>query len=261
MPVRPVLVVQHEDACPPGLLDTWADRSGVAFDLRRCHRGEMLPASLAEHSGLILLGGEMGAYEDARYPWLTAAKSLVIQAVILNVPFLGLCLGHQLAAVALGGRVGPNPEGPRRGVFDVGLLPEAAADPLLAPLRPGAPLVHWNTDIVTTVPGGATVLARDAAGTVQALRFAEHAWGIQGHPEVTAAIVGAWGQEEPESAENAEAVRRVAAAEADLVATWAPVAARFLEATKRRGTARGGRSVVPLLPPPPSSNRGSVHHR
>lgn len=263
---RPVLVIQHEDGCPPGLLAPWAERTGVALDVRLCHRGESLPFSLGEHGGLILLGGDMGAYDDARFPWLTAAKSLVIQSVIQSVPFLGLCLGHQLAAVALGGRVSVRPEGPRRGVFAVRMLPEAAQDPLVGELDGHAAMLHWNSDIVTTAPGGATVLARDDQGHVQILRFAEQAWGIQGHPEVDAGIVSGWRRKTgsapaPQVDTTEEVVAAVAAREAHLARTWRPVAERFFAATRRPGPGPGGRAVVPLPPPPSTPYRGHIHHR
>lgn len=263
---RPVLVVQHEDGCPPGLLGGWADRSGVPLDVRAAHRGAPLPFSLNEHAGLILLGGEMGAYDDARFPWLTAAKSLVIQSVIASVPFLGVCLGHQLAAVALGGRVAVNPDGAHRGIFPVRALPDAAGDPVLSALPPEAPVVHWNSDVVTVVPGGATVLARDDRGHVQVLRFAEQAWGIQGHPEVGAAIVAGWGRKpgaptpaQPDATD--EIVAAIAAREIELERVWWPVAERFFAATQRPGPGPGGRAVIPLPPPPSSPHRGQVHHR
>ena len=263
---RHTLVVQHEEACPPGLMQDWADRSGVTLDVRACHRGDPLPVSLVEHSGVILLGGEMGAYDDARFPWLTAAKSLVIQSVIQSVPFLGLCLGHQLAAVALGGRVAANPHGPRRGIFEVGLLPAAAIDPVVSALPAEAPLLHWNNDIVSTVPGGATVRARDDQGHVQILQFAQHAWGIQGHPEVDDEIVARWGRSPSSTSPSeqdapGETLAAVRARQDELRRTWWPVAERFFEATKRPGPGPGSRSVIPLPPPPPGSDNGRVHHR
>lgn len=261
-----VLVIQHEDGCPPGLLEGWAERSGSTLDLRPCHRGARLPRTLSEHSGLIILGGEMGAYDDARFPWLTAAKSLVIQSVIQSVPFLGVCLGYQLAAVALGGRVSVSPHGPHRGVSIVRTRPEADSDPVFAALAPQAPVVQWNSDIVSSVPGGATVLAQDESGIVQALRFAERAWGVQGHPEATAEIVAGWGRQQPDlaapgTASTQEVVAQIEAQEAVLERAWRPVADRFFEATKRPGPGPGGRAVVPLPPPPSSPHRGQIHHR
>ena len=222
--------------------------------------------ALVDHGGLILLGGEMGAYDDARFAWLTGAKSLVIQSVIQNVPFLGVNLGHQLAAVALGGRVAADPAGPQRGVFPVGLLQEAADDPLMSALTGDARVVHWNSDIVSTVPGGATVLARDPRGHVQILRYAERAWGIQGHPEVGATIVRGWGRTSPEPRSpgedgTEEAIRTILAQEARLESIWWPVIDRFFAATERPGPGPGGRAIVPLPPPPSRPGNGHIHHR
>lgn len=206
------------------------------MDVRRCHAGDVLPSSLEGHSGLVLLGGQMGAYDDARFPWLTGAKALVVQAVAESTPFLGICLGHQLAAVALGGSVAPNPGGPVRGVLTLGLQPAATHDALAGVLREGARMLQWNSDVVSAVPSGACVLARDAADQVQMLRFGELAWGVQGHPEAGVDIVARWGAAQTTES-KVPVVEELALAEADLIADWAPVAGAFFAATHAWGRA------------------------
>lgn len=274
MSPRPVLVVQHEDACPPGHLAAWAREAAVTLDVRRCHDGEDLPATLSEHSGMVLLGGEMSAYDDARFPWLTAAKSLVIQAVISTVPFLGVCLGHQLAAVALGGRVAAHPHGPIRGVQRVGLLPSARQDPLARLLPADSMLLHWNSDVVVGLPGGASVLALDGTGHVQMVRFGEQAWGVQGHPEAGPDIVTVWGRTgsshecgpatagHPPLLDTDGVLAQIADAGPLLVSAWSGPAGAFFAATRAPGAGRAGRSVLPLVPPPTEESGGHTHvHR
>ena len=103
----------------------------------------------------------------------------------------GVCLGHQLAAVALGGTVDRNPSGRTIGPVPVRLTGAAASDPLLGGFD-GLPAIHYNDDVVLEPPAGATVLATLPDGRPQALRFGPAAWGVQFHPETSPEVFGAW---------------------------------------------------------------------
>ena len=136
----PVLVVQHEPECPPGLVGAWLAEAGLTLDVAQPYAGAALPSDLTGHAGLVVLGGHMGANDDDAYPWLSGTKALVRAGAAGAVPVLGICLGHQLAAVALGGEVRLNPDGIRRGVLDMGWVAAAALDPVAAGC--GARAVH-----------------------------------------------------------------------------------------------------------------------
>jgi GMP synthase (glutamine-hydrolysing) len=207
-----VLVVQHEDECPPALLGGWLADAGVELDVRRPYAGDPLPADLSGHEGMVVLGGAMNANQDAAHPWLAPTKDLIRAAVRDDVPTLGVCLGHQLAAVALGGVVGRCPRGRQIGVYDVGWTEAVSTDPLLSGLATPRRAIQWNEDLVLTPPPGATLLAATALGEVQALRFAPAMWGIQWHPEVTLEILTSWAASEPGPAADAglDAVREAA---------------------------------------------------
>lgn len=232
----PVLVVEHETQCPPGWVGDWLMESGCLLDVRRPYRGESLPERLDEHAGMVVLGGSMDAYAHRRYPWLLQVRQLVRRAADQEVPVLGICLGHQLAAVALGGEVRVNPRGRQIGVLRVGWTPAASEDLLMGAVSSARVALHWNTDIVTVAPVGTEVLAETTAGELQAARFAPTVWGVQWHPEVGAHIAKAWADEDRDAAVERgmdvdEYAVAVAAAECELRASWQPLAARFAAVT------------------------------
>lgn len=205
---RPILTVQHEDACPPGWLgDTWADE-GRALDVRTPYRAgdpsDQLPAGLDGYAALVVLGGAMGANDDAENDWLAPTKALLRDAVAAGLPTLGVCLGHQLMAVALGGRAGLNPAGQASGLTPIALTPDGVEDPLLGGLE-GRHVVQWNGDVITEMPFGATALASAPDGSVQAARFGDRAWGLQFHPEASPQIFDVWAGSKPTATPGAGA--------------------------------------------------------
>jgi GMP synthase (glutamine-hydrolysing) len=226
-----VAVVQHTAVCPPGRVGAWLAADGCALDVYACFAGEGLPPSLDRYAGLVVLGGEMGAYDDALHPWLSGTKALLREAVAAQLPTLGICLGLQLLAVAAGGRVATSASGPQLGVRAVEPTTAAAADPLFAALAPGAVGVHWNNDLVVDLPPDTTVLAT-SAGTVQALRVGRAAWGVQHHPEVDVATLRLWAEADVAAGlvDEATAARRLAEVERHdraLAEVWRGVVARF----------------------------------
>ena len=231
--MRAALVVQHAATCPPARLGRWLAEDGFTLDVRRPDQGQPLPTHLDRHAALVVLGGEMNAYDDGPYPWLPQTRALLAEAVRRERPTLGVCLGHQLLAVGTGGRVEPSASGPQLGLHPVDRTPAAAADPLLGELPADAAAVHWNEDLVTRLPDGAVELARTPAGA-QAYRLGAAAWGVQFHPEADATVLRAWaaadvaaGRLAPERA--ARLLAEVAAADRGVQATWRAWARRFTQ--------------------------------
>ncbi len=232
MSIPPLLVVEHEAACPPGWMGEWLSEAGVALDVRRPYAGDALPATLSDHAGLLVLGGSMGAEDDDAHPWLPLTKDLVRAAVRDGTPVLGICLGHQLAAVALGGAVAANPRGQQIGVLDVGWADAARTDALLGPLSAPVRAVQWNNDVVTRLPDGAVALAGTPAGELQAARFAPRVWGVQWHPEAGVEIIGPWADDDRDRAVERGVdvdayVQAVAAAREEMRRSWRPLATGF----------------------------------
>ena len=226
----PLLLVQNESECPPGWVGQWLTEVDVPLDVRQPYAGDPLPDDLARHAGLLVLGGHMGAYDDTLHPWLVSTKALVREAATERRPALGICLGHQIFAVALGGTVVTNPAGQRAGLHHVGWRPTAVTDPLAA--VGGATCVQWNDDVVTRLPVGAITLARNDFGELQAARFAPTVWGVQWHPEAGAQICAAWakqsGQDNPGRAGAYAAILAdVRTAETALQTAWRPMIQAF----------------------------------
>ncbi|WP_310963083.1 type 1 glutamine amidotransferase [Nocardioides terrisoli] len=231
-----ILVVQHQSDCPPGWFGDWLLEEGCQLDVRRPDRGEPVGAT-PQHVGVVVLGGSPNAHDDESAPWLAAVRALCADALAREVPLLGICLGHQLLAVSVGGRSVRNPDGQQIGVLPMGWTETAGADPLLASLP--AVAVQWNHDIVVGLPESVQVLARAAGGEVQAARFGPTAWGLQCHPEAGAQICAAWAEHDRgEYAARGEDVSAyvdgVRVAEVALADAWRPVATAFSRLVRSR---------------------------
>jgi GMP synthase (glutamine-hydrolysing) len=222
-----VLVVQHEDDDPIHRMGEWM---AVDLDVRRPYAGDDLPASLQGYAAMVVMGGAMGANDDATSPWLPATRELIREAADDGVPTLGICLGHQLATVALGGEVLPNPAGRQFGLYDVNWEPAAHLDGLFSTVATPRRGAHWNDDIVTRLPEGAVLMARSSAGEVQAARHAPTVWGVQWHPEVDEPLFRGWlvgGDADPTLAEATLA--DLARSADELERAWRPLASRLVE--------------------------------
>jgi GMP synthase (glutamine-hydrolysing) len=221
-----VLVVQHEADDPIHLMGDWM--AGVDLSVCHAYDGDPVPASVDGIDGLVVMGGAMGAHDDQKAPWLPASRELIRSAAGAGVPTLGICLGHQLCAVALGGDIEVNPKGRQLGLLDIGWTAEAVDDELMGGLVGPRRAMHWNDDVVARLPKGAHQLATASTGEVQAARHAASVWGIQWHPEVDDAIVAAWANDGslPE-AEKERVLDDLVRSRQALDVAWQPLAVRF----------------------------------
>ncbi|MCS7173657.1 MAG: gamma-glutamyl-gamma-aminobutyrate hydrolase family protein [Armatimonadetes bacterium] len=196
-----VLVVQHAEVEAPGLLGEVLRARGHGLRVLHPYRGDPIPKPPLMAAGLVLLGGPMGVYEQDRYPFLRAELQLLEDAVSQGKPVLGVCLGSQLLAAALGAQVRPGP-GLELGWHPVRLEAAAAEDPLFAGLPRSFWAFHWHGDVFD-LPDGAIWLARSERTLYQAFRYGEGAYGLLFHLEVTEAMVRAMVRAFPQDLERA----------------------------------------------------------
>jgi GMP synthase (glutamine-hydrolysing) len=224
-----MLVVEHDATCPPALFGTWLTDAGCEVVVSRPYDGEPLPGP-EKYDAVLVLGGPMAATDP--HPWLAPLRDLVREAAAGQVPVLGICLGHQVCAVAFGGTVEPNPRGQQLGLLDVGWTPEAENDALLGPVSTPRRAVQWNDDVITRLPEDAVVLARTPYGEVQAARFAPTVWGVQWHPEVDRTVLEVWARDDEErhvaaGIDQERVLADIDAAGDELEKAWRPLAESF----------------------------------
>jgi GMP synthase (glutamine-hydrolysing) len=185
-----VLVLQHEAMEPLGTLGEALQTVGVRAQHIRVYDGEPVPESLGGAQGLVVMGGPMGVYEQDKHPYLTEELRLIRHVWEEGIPILGVCLGSQLLASALGASVEVSPH-PEIGWHPIIMSEAATDDPLWTGLPPAWTGLHWHGDI-HGLPAGAVRLAHSQWTPTQAFRDGPHAYGFQFHLEVTAEIIGDW---------------------------------------------------------------------
>lgn len=249
-----LLVIENDDSDPVGRLGDWLSAAGLDLDVQRPHDGAAPAPRLNGYAGLVVLGGGMTASDDVNAPWLPGVRALLREAVSGELPTLGVCLGAQLLALANGGQVGPNPDGPEFGAQLIAKRAACADDPLfgLLPITPD--VIQWHFDAITTLPPGAVQLASSPGCDVQAFRLGRLAWGVQFHIETTPEIVHGWAATDAAALEGYDVQRLLSRADRvhdDLAEVWAPFAASFADVVRDPAAVRASRAV-------PTSTAGPI---
>lgn len=189
--------LQHIPAETPGSILDWAKEKGHTVTHTVIYENERFP-DLKDFDWLVVMGGPMNIYEENEYPWLADEKDLIRRSVEAGKVVLGICLGSQLIADVIGGKVTANPQA------EIGWMPirwsdKARKDPLFS-FFPTDPIVfHWHNDTFSILPPEAEVLAESNACSHQAFAYREHVFGFQFHLENTAetlrSLVAGFGDE------------------------------------------------------------------
>ena len=185
-----ILVFQHVPFEPLGTLDPLLKEAG--FRIRYVNFGRE-PASrpeLGKYEALIVLGGPMNADQIDQFPNLITEVEIIREAVESDMAVLGICLGAQLLAKALGGSVSRN-ERPEIGWYNVDLTAAGATDPVLAAFGQSQEVFQWHEDGIE-LPTEAVCLAGSDVSPIQAFRFGEHAYGFQFHLEANRSLIERW---------------------------------------------------------------------
>ena len=191
-------IIQNDPEVPPGNL---IDHLTVSYLVHHPYCGDKLPI-IADIAALIVLGGRMGANDDQEHPFLVKLKELIRAVVEAEIPYLGICLGGQLLAAAMGAEVVSN-RWEELGTLRVSLTVEGKTDQLFNEIPATFQTFQWHHDSFD-LPEGALLLATSAACSNQAFRIGRCAWGLQFHPEVTPEIIGDWCAWDPATASSAD---------------------------------------------------------
>jgi GMP synthase-like glutamine amidotransferase len=183
-----VLAFRHVPFEHLGLIGDALERCGVAYDYADPFRDETPAEAAAEYDGLISMGGPMSANDGL--PGLRREMRAIEAAAARGKPVLGVCLGAQLIARALGARVYRNPV-KEIGWFEMSFTGAARRDPLFRNIPGPETVFHWHGETFD-LPPGAELLASSRACHHQAFRAGRTVWGVQFHLEVTPDMIEDW---------------------------------------------------------------------
>ena len=197
-----VLVIHHVPHERLGTFEPVFTAAGCSLRLLNSDDPKATWPSLSDLDGLVAMGGPQSVYQQNRYPFLTKELTLLRDALQRRLPILGVCLGAQLLAEALGGKVRPA-EQKEIGWYPLMREPGAEQDPLLAAFDSTETVFQWHGDAFA-LPKGAVRLASSPLCPEQAFRYGGRAWGLQFHLEMTEPMIRAWFQQPANRAELAQ---------------------------------------------------------
>lgn len=187
------LVIKHVVVEGLGVFEQFCHDAGIAVDTVELEKGDSFP-HLEDYAALWVMGGPMNVADETQFPWLVDEKALIREAVQdLHLPYMGVCLGAQLLADALGGEVKPM-SFPEVGLHPVAITEAGLNHPLTTGLPKTFKVLQWHGQEVKRLPLGATLLASSVHCQVQAYAVGNCAFGLQFHSEVTNATVEDWAQ-------------------------------------------------------------------
>lgn len=184
-----ILVFQHVSSEHPGSFREVMAARGCTMHAVELDEGEAIPA-LDGFDIMLVMGGPMDVWEEEKFPWLRTEKAAIREWVEAGRPYLGMCLGVQLLADAMGGKTELMTAPPEVGMSKVQqLLP----DPIFKDVPELCTCFQWHGAEVTKLPEGARLLATSPGCAVQGFAIGRHAYGLQFHMELTDTTAAEWG--------------------------------------------------------------------
>lgn len=191
MSTKRILVFQHLRAEHPGIFRSFFEEDGFEWFVVELDEGESIP-NLKDFDALWVMGGPMDVWQVVEYPWLIDEKAAIRKAVIeLKMPFIGICLGHQLLADALGGEVGPG-EKPEVGVMQVHKTEAGKQSPFFKNMSDTMNCLQWHGAEVKTAPPDMEILAASDLCGIQSLSMGDLVFTMQYHQEIIDTTVSDW---------------------------------------------------------------------
>ncbi len=174
--------LQHFAIENPGIILDWASKRGDTFKATHLYRGDKLPDVTTSFDFLVVMGGPMNVYQHRDHPWLPLEKDFIRAAIDSGKPVLGICLGAQLIADALGARVFQNAE------VEIGWFPVEFRPKAFEGLPETTMALHWHGDTFE-IPAGAIPLGKSAGCARQGFVYDKRVVGLQFHLEVNESII------------------------------------------------------------------------
>lgn len=193
-----ILVTMHHPEEGPGTLGAFLSAQGAKLETVHLYKGDHLPSG--DFRAVVSMGGPMNVYEELMHPWLAEETAYLAKAARAGTPVIGICLGAQLLAKALGAAVVDSPAS-EHGWRSLALTDEGLKDPLFKRVAPNYDVFQWHGDMFN-IPSGGRLLAKGDKCPHQAFAY-QNAYGFQFHVEVTPQIVETW-YETPEQKEDIE---------------------------------------------------------
>ncbi len=179
-----IYVLQHHPAEALGTIAEALEGAALAWQYVRLFEGQPVPANMKGAGGLVVMGGPMSVYQTERYPFLKDEMRLIQTAAEEKRPVLGICLGAQIVAAALGAKVEKNSRGKEIGWYEVRVAREAQDDRLFRGVAEVIMPFHWHGDHFE-LPSRAVALANSDKTPCQAFRYGDNVYALQFHLEVT----------------------------------------------------------------------------
>jgi len=184
-----VLIIKHVEMEGPGLIEDCLKEQRIPYRILNLESELHLPKP-DNLKGVVILGGPMNVYEEDRYPFLREEDLFIKEAIQRGKTILGICLGAQLMAKALGAKVFRTPL-KEIGWYDVSLTKVGTEDTCFSKLPKTFPVFQWHEDTFD-IPSAGKLIATSTPVPNQAFRYGENAYGLQFHLEVTAEMIREW---------------------------------------------------------------------